>query len=251
MKTLASICRVAFLTLAMSQLLSNCMTDDGSTNKPLPTAQPATGSTLASADPMGTPGQPAGEAPASDNLGNPDYRIGPRDILQIAVFQIQDLNNVVQVSEDGTVTLPLVGKVPLSGRTTYEAEQTIASRLRKYVQSPQVTVAVKQYGKRITISGEVKTPRVLADDGNITLSQAIADAGGVSDLANSSRVHLARSRNQHVQDAVYNLDDIQAGKAKDPILGGGDIVVVESATHKVALKTVSNLLPLAVLAALF
>ena len=125
MKTLASICRVAFLTLAMSQLLSNCMTDDGSTNKPLPTAQPATGSTLASADPMATPGQPAGEAPASDNLGNPDYRIGPRDILQITVFQIQDLNTVAQVNEDGTVTLALVGKVPLSGRTTFEAEQTI------------------------------------------------------------------------------------------------------------------------------
>jgi polysaccharide biosynthesis/export protein len=251
MKTLASICRVAFLTLAISQLLSNCMTDDGSTNKPLPTAQPATGSTLASADPMATPGQPAGEAPASDNLGNPDYRIGPRDILQITVFQIQDLNTVAQVNEDGTVTLALVGKVPLSGRTTFEAEQTIGWHLRKYVQSPQVTVSVKQYGKRITISGEVKSPKVLADDGSLTLSQAIADVGGVSDLANTTRVHVARSRNQHVQDLIYDLDEIQAGRAKDPLLAGGDIVVVEAANHKVALKTVTSLLPLAILAALF
>ena len=112
MKTLASICRLAFLTLAMSQLLSNCMTDDGSTNKPVATAPPATGSTLASADPMGNPGQPAGEASASGNLGNPDYRIAPRDILQITVFQIQDLNTAAQVNEDGTITLPLVGKIP-------------------------------------------------------------------------------------------------------------------------------------------
>ena len=85
----------------------------------------------------------------------------------------------------------------------------------------------------------------------LTLSQAIADAGGLSDLGNSSRVHVARSRNGHVQDEVYDLDDIQAGRAKDPLLTGGDIVVVESATTKVALKTVSSLLPFAVLAALW
>jgi polysaccharide biosynthesis/export protein len=263
MRTLTSFCRLVFLTLAMSQLLSNCMTNDAQTNQPIATAPPATGPTLASTGPIGSTG-PTGSTRESSgvgiaggnvgiaggNMGNADYRIVPRDILQITVFQIQDLNNVVQVNEDGTVTLPLVGKIPLSGQTTYEAEQTIASHLRKYVQSPQVTVAVKQYGKRITISGEVRSPKVLADDGNSTLSQAIAEAGGIGDLADSTRVHLARSRNQHVQDAIYNLDDIQAGKVQDPLLIGGDIVVVEQAGHKVALKTVTSLLPLAVLAAL-
>jgi polysaccharide biosynthesis/export protein len=261
MKTLASICRVAFLTLAISQLLSNCMTEDGqvdfrsanngSTNQPVAAAPQATGSTLPSADPMASPGQPAGVVSESGNLGNADYRIAPRDILQVAVFQIQDLNNTVQVNEDGTIALQLVGKIPVAGRTTYEAEQTIAWHLRKYVQSPQVTVSVKQYGKRITISGEVKSPKVLADDGDSTLSQAIAQAGGLSELGNSSRVHIARSRSGHVQDDVYDLDDIHAGKVNDPVLKGGDIVVVESATTKVALKTVSSLLPFAVLAALW
>jgi hypothetical protein len=53
-----------------------------------------------------------------------------------------------------------------------------------------------------------------------------------------------------VQDLIFDLDEIQAGRAKDPLLAGGDIVVVESAGHKVALKTVTSLLPLAVLAAL-
>jgi polysaccharide biosynthesis/export protein len=138
------------------------------------------------------------------------------------------------------------------GRTTYEAEQIIADKLRqKYLQSPQVTVSVKEFGKRITVSGEVKGPRVLADDGNTTLSQAIANAGGLGDLANSTRVHIARSRNQHVEDEIYNLDGIQAGQVRDPLLRGGDIVVVEQAGTKVALKTVSSLLPFAVLAALW
>ena len=166
---------------------------------------------------------------ASADTATGDYRISSRDILQVAVFQVQDLNNAVQVGEDGNVTLPLVGKIQLRGKTTYEAEQIIAGKLReKYLQSPQVSVSIKQYGKRITVSGEVKTPRVLPDDGNTTLTQAIASAGGFSELADTTRVHIARSKDQHVQDEIYNLDDIQAGKATDPLLKGGDIVVAES-----------------------
>jgi polysaccharide export outer membrane protein len=121
---------------------------------------------------------------------------------------------------------------------------------QKYLHSPQVSVSVKTYGRRITISGEVKGPRVLPDDGATTLSQAIANAGGTSDLANSQRVHVAKSVNQHVQDEIYNLEDIQAGKVQDPLLKGGDIVVVEQSGVKVALKDVSSLLPFAIFASL-
>jgi polysaccharide export outer membrane protein len=247
MKTLASFWRFAFLALAVSQLLSNCMTDTAQPNQPVAADQSAY---TAQTNETVVAGQPA--AFAGGDMSPADYRIAPRDILQIAVFQVQDLNNVVQVSEDGNVTLPLVGKVQVRGRTTYEAEQIIADKLRqKYLQSPQVTVSVKEFGKRITVSGEVKSPRVLADDGNTTLTQGIANAGGLGDLANSTRVHIARSRNQQVQDEIYDLDEIQGGRARDPLLRGGDIVVVETAGTKVALKTVTSLLPFAILAALF
>ena len=231
MKKLAVFCRVAFFIMVVSPMLSNCMTE--STNTPV----------AAQVD----------QANAADqSVSAADYRISARDILQITVFQVQDLNNAVQVGEDGNVALPLVGKVHLSGKTTFQAEQEIAGKLRqKYLQSPQVTVSVKEYGKRITVSGEVKAPKVLSDDGNTTLTQAIANAGGLSELGNSSRVHIARSRNGHVQDQLYSLDEIQAGQATDPVLRGGDIVVAESSTTKVGLKTVTSLLPFAVLAALW
>jgi polysaccharide biosynthesis/export protein len=247
---LASFWRVALFTLAVSQLVASCMTDDSS-NKPFATAQPTSAPVNANGGmARGDPGQPAGLALASDDTAGGDYRIAPRDIVQIAVFQVADLNTTVQVSEDGNVTLPLVGKVRLSGETTYEAEQTLSGKLRTYLQSPQVSVSVKTYGKRITVSGEVKGPRVLADDGGTTLTQAIANAGGLSELGDSSRVHIARSINQHVQDEIYNLDDIQAGKAPDPVLRGGDIIVVESSGTRVALKNVKDLLPFAIFASL-
>jgi polysaccharide export outer membrane protein len=193
MKKLASLWSLAFFALALL-LVSNCGMETSQANKPVVTA-PASG-----AEPT-------------------EYRISQQDILQISVFQINDLNSAAQVNQDGTITLPLIGKVQVAGKTTVEAEQIIAGKLKqKYLQSPQVSVSVKTYGRRITVSGEVKGPRVLPDDGNTTLSQAIANAGGTSELANGQRVHIARSKDQHVQDEIFNLDEVQAGKATDPLL---------------------------------
>jgi polysaccharide biosynthesis/export protein len=259
MKKLVSFSRLVFFTLAVPQLLlSNC-TNDSDLFKPVPAQQSGLGGEMAMAPgaqriaPTTMPSavQPA-RSPAGINTETGDYKISPQDIVQIAVFQLKDLDSAVQVTEDGNIALPLIGKVQLGGKTTHEAEQIIAGKLReKYLQSPQVTVSIKQYGKRITISGEVKSPRVLPDDGNTTLSQAIANAGGLSELADTTRIHVAHSKDQRVQDEIYNLDDIQAGKATDPRLRGGDIVVAEQSGTRVALRTVKDLLPFAAFATLF
>jgi polysaccharide biosynthesis/export protein len=234
MKKRARFWGLVFFTLALPQLLSNCM-ETAQTDGPVVTKRTASDSVLASAD-----------------TATGDYRISSRDILQVAVFQVRDLDGTVQVAEDGYVALPLVGKVQLRGKTTNEAEQIIAGKLReKYMQSPQVSVSVKQYGKRITVSGEVKKPIVLPDDGNTTLLQAVSNADGFSPLADQSRVHIARSKDQQVQDEIYSVNDIQAGKTKDPLLKGGDIVVVEQSGTKLALQSVKDLLPFAVFATLF
>src|SRR5215469_1314432 len=152
MSKFASFWSFVFFTLAASQLMANCGMDAAQTNKPVVTAFASNEAT--------------------------EYRISHEDILQVSVFQVNDLNSAVQVSQDGNITLPLIGKVQVGGKTTSEAEQMIAGKLRqKYLQSPQVSVSVKTYGKRITVSGEVKQPHVLPDDGNTTLSQAIANSG--------------------------------------------------------------------------
>jgi len=177
------------------------------------------------------------------------YKISPRDIVDVSVFQVPDLTKTVQVSEDGNVTLPLVGKVGFGGKTTHEAEEELATKLKaKYLQSPQVSILIKQFGQRVTVSGEVKTPRVFPIDGAVTLSEAIANAGGLGDLADVNRVHVARTRSGHVTDHVYDLAAIQSGKATDPVLQGGDLVVAEQSGSLVALKNVKDLLPFAVLA---
>jgi polysaccharide biosynthesis/export protein len=225
------------LVVGMLLSLSNCMTDASQTaNAGVPT--------LATAD------QPA-SALASADLPSVDYHISPRDILEVSVFQVPDLSKTVQVSDDGYISLPLIGKTKIGGDTTQEAESAIGKKLqKKYLQSPQVSVLVKNYGQRVTVSGAVLHPSVLAVDGRVTLTQAVAKAGGLNDVGNSRRVHVARSSNGRINDQVYDLDQILAGHATDPMLHGGDLVVAEESGVKVAFKNLKDMLPFAVLASL-
>jgi polysaccharide export outer membrane protein len=190
-------------------------------------------------------------ASARADANSAEYVIAPQDVLQVTVFQVPDLSKSTQVNGNGDVTLPLIGQVHVGGRTVERAQQEIAERLgKKYIQSPQVTVLVTKSGQRVTVNGAVKSPSVLTIDGKLTLSQAIAQTGGLSELANSSRIHVARVADEQVKDVVFNLDEIQSGAAADPTLRGGDIVIAEDSNTRVALKNIKDLLPFAVIAAL-
>ena len=201
---------------------------------------------------------PMVESPRTTWFGDPpdlpddasDYTITSQDTLQVAIFQVPDLNRTVRVDGSGFVSLPLIGRVPVRGKSLLQAQEDIAARYgRSYLRSPQVTLSLVKSGQRVTVNGAVKNPIVLALDGPLTLSMAIAQSGGVSELANAERVHVARPTGQQVEDLVFNLDDIQAGKAQNPMLRGGDIVVVEESGRKVALKNMKDILPFAAVGA--
>jgi polysaccharide biosynthesis/export protein len=180
-----------------------------------------------------------------------DYTISSQDILQVAIFQVPDLNRTVRVDGAGFVSLPLIGQVRVRGKTILQAQEDIAARYSKsYLQSPQVTLSLVKSGQRVTVNGAVKNPTVLTLDGTLTLSMAIAQSGGLAEIGNSQRIHVARPTGEQVEDSVFNLDDIQAGKAANPVLRGGDIVVVEESGVKAAFKNVKDLLPFAALGAL-
>lgn len=182
---------------------------------------------------------------ASAGKGVPDYGIGPGDVLQIAVFNVPGLTTNVQVNVDGTILFPLIGPVKVAGLTTTKAAQEIATRLgQKYLQSPQVTVFVSHSAQRVSVNGAVERPGVITLEGTLTLSQAIAEAGGASDVANEKRVHIARLRpDQTVKDTTFDLAAIQGGQAQDPRLQSGDIVVVETSGSRQAYKTFLQLIP--------
>jgi polysaccharide export outer membrane protein len=109
-----------------------------------------------------------------------DYRIGPKDLLEITVYELPELNQTVRVSEDGSITLSLLGKVEVAGFTAQELEARLAQLLdQKYTKGAHVTVFIKEYQK-VSVIGAVGRPGMYELVGPTTLLQAIAQAGGLT-----------------------------------------------------------------------
>ena len=185
--------------------------------------------------------------------GSRAYKIGPLDVLDVTVFKVPDLAKTVQVAEDGSINLPLVGEVPAAGRTAQDLERDLKAKLgAKYLRDPQVTVLVKEYNsQRVTVSGSVKTSGVYAIKGNTSLMQVVAMAGDVDMTVDSGDVVIFRTIDGTRSAAKFDIDDIKAGKASDPQVEPGDVIVVDTSATKVALSNILKALPLATTAAVF
>ncbi len=188
--------------------------------------------------------------PRADSLARSDaaaYRIASNDILDVAVYQVPDLNRSVQVDERGNISLPLISIVKAAGRTSRELEGDIAQRLGdRYLRSPQVTVFVKEaVGQRVTVDGAVKSPGVVQAKGAMTLLTVIALAQGFSDIADPSGVMIFRETQQGRTAARFDATEIRAGRTADPPIYGGDTIVVDESSAKTAWKQFREALPVA------
>jgi polysaccharide export outer membrane protein len=122
-----------------------------------------------------------------------DYRIGSRDVLEIRVFDLEELNATVRVSEAGTVELPVIGEIAAAGLTQNGLAAAIEEALSGFVRQPQVFVFVREYqSQRVSIIGAVRSPGIYQMVGRTTLLEAISDAGGVNPTESSGRVRILR-----------------------------------------------------------
>lgn len=219
-------CMFAITAIILIVTLGGC-----STGSPDPAVQSASAapSTIPQSSEMAFARQPTG-----------DYRIGPLDVLDVSVFQVPDLTKTVQVSASGLITLPLIGSVKAAGKTTGTLEKEIASQLgAKYLQSPQVSVAIKEAtSQRVTVEGAVGKPGVYPIVGQTTLLQTIAQAGGLDRVADKRGVVVFRNIDGKRNAAKFDYAAIRDGKNEDPVLVGGDIVVVDESGSKAALRTI-------------
>jgi polysaccharide export outer membrane protein len=181
-------------------------------------------------------------ATAADNSA---YKVGPLDVLDITVFKVPELSKSVQVSDSGTINLPLLGEVPAAGKTAQQIERDLTKKLgATYLKSPQVTVFVRDHNSQmVTIEGAVMRPGVFPIKGQLSLVQLIATAGGVNNDLYSKDVTIFRTIDGMRTPKVVDIDDIRTGKAADIALQKGDIVVVDNSTAKVALQNTLKILP--------
>jgi protein involved in polysaccharide export with SLBB domain len=125
------------------------------------------------------------------------YVLSPNDVVEMRVYQEDDLQTKVRVAKDGTVSIPLIGVVHLGGRNLEEATRIIRDRLDKdYLVNPQVSLSVVEYAKRrFTVLGQVQKPGTYEIPGeeSVTLLQAVAMAGGYTRLANPGKITVSRT----------------------------------------------------------
>ena len=179
------------------------------------------------------------------NAAEAEYRVGPSDMLEVSVFQVPDLSKTVQVNSSGQIALPLIGVVSAGGKTIAELEAEIANKLgEKYLQSPQVSVFVKEAtSQRVTVEGAVETPGMVSVVGPTSLLQTIALSGGLTDAADAKGIVVFRNVGGQRMAAKFDLAAIRAGNAADPVLHGGDIVVVDKSGFRSAMGAIRNTIP--------
>jgi len=172
------------------------------------------------------------------------YRIGSGDLLEIKVFQVEELSQTVRVDPRGNISLPLIGTIPVEGLSQVELEKKLETMLgAKYLQDPQITVFIKEFtNQRITVEGEVKTSGVFPIQGDMTVLQAIALAGGMSNLADPAKTVLFRKSGDTMK--AYNIDvnAIRDGKMRDPYVRNDDRVVVHRSDSRFWIREVGTLL---------
>jgi polysaccharide export outer membrane protein len=132
-----------------------------------------------------------------------EYPIGPKDLLEIRVLEIPDLNVERRVSEGGTIALPLLGEFPVSGLTPTEAGAKLERLLKeKYVNRANVSVIVKEYAsKPVSVVGAVHKPGSLTISGRWFLLQAISAAGGLTDNA-GKKIYVLRKAENGLSDTL-------------------------------------------------
>lgn len=138
------------------------------------------------------------------------YKIGPKDLLEIAVYDLPELNQTVRVSEDGTISLPLVGKVAVEGLMIEEVEKKLAGLLEeKWLKKARVTVFIKEYqSNRVSVIGAVGKPGMYELLGRATLLQMISLAGGLTDQASRELYVWREGKNSKQGNIAINLEDL-------------------------------------------
>jgi len=185
------------------------------------------------------------DAPTTATIDS-NYKIAPMDTLTIRVFGMPDLTGDYQVDLLGNISMPLIGTVRAADLTTAELDKSLTARLgEKYLQNPDVSVALKQSARRnLTVDGAVNQPGLYGINGPTTLMQAIAMARGVSQDANPHRVAIFRTIEGKRMAAAFDLYSVRKGEMKDPEVYSGDIIVVDGSRVKQIQNQVLGTLPI-------
>lgn len=163
-----------------------------------------------------------------------EIKLGVGDIIGINVWDQKDLNTEATIRPDGTITMPLVGDLRAMGSTPSALREKIKTSLGNYLKlnsnGNEITVAVKAWKSyRFTVQGEVGRPGLYTNDEWVTVSDALALAGGPTRFAKRSEISLMRKDPQGNRKSIpLDFDLLASGKRPDMNIWvlSGDVIYV-------------------------
>ena len=140
------------------------------------------------------------------------YHIGSDDELEIVVWNEPQLSGKVIVASDGTIAMPLIGRVPASGLTPDLLKADLEKRYARYVHGTNVTVRVSNPVSQVFyVIGEVNKPGAYHLRSGEVLSQALAEAGGFGEFADASKIRILRHRETETVVLTVNYNLVRSG----------------------------------------
>ena len=155
-----------------------------------------------------------------------DYVIGPEDVLEVSVWKEENLSKTVPVRPDGKISLPLVGELMAAGLTPAALRDQIAGKLKSYLRGAEVVVIVREVNsQKVFVVGEVRRPGSFGFKANLSVAQALALAGGLTDYAAPRDITVVRRNEQGEKRINVDFRAFAEGGG-DLWLKGGDTIVV-------------------------
>ncbi|HXJ11169.1 MAG TPA: polysaccharide biosynthesis/export family protein [Candidatus Limnocylindrales bacterium] len=170
---------------------------------------------------------PAASSPVAAN--DPDYKIGPQDVLTINVWKEPDVSREVPVRPDGKISLPLLNDVEAAGLTPMQLANSLTESLKKFISSPQVTVIVKEINsRRVYVIGEVVRAGTFPLLPKMTVLQIVSSCGGFTQFANPKKIYVLRTKDGKQTKIPFNYREVVSGKNPEQNieLQPGDTIVV-------------------------
>lgn len=160
---------------------------------------------------------------------NEIYLLNPGDVVLVSVWREDDLQLEARVLPDGSITLPLAGRVEVAGLDSTDAAQKIASKFKEYLPDPNVTVAITEIqGNMLYVLGKVTRPGPAVMTGPTHVLQALSMAGGLDKFADQGAIQVVRIKSGTQEILPINYSDLISGQdmTTNFLLKPGDTLVV-------------------------
>lgn len=157
-----------------------------------------------------------------------EYRIGREDVLEIVVWREPELTRTMPVRPDGFIALPLVGEVQALGKTPSELRQELSKSFAPYVKDAAVAVLVREInGPRFSVMGEVVHAGTFPLRGAVSVTQALATAGGLGEFAGNEVVWIRQKADGKTERVKLSVKELVRGETEGALwLAAGDVLYV-------------------------